>query len=164
MPQLDVASYAPQLVWLAITFVLLYVLMARVALPRIGEILEERRKRREDNLAKAEAFQKEAEQVAEAYEAALAKSRTTAHARIAEAAEAAKRQAEAEVARLDESLRRRTEEAETAIADARRKALADAAAIAAEAARLAAIKVAGLDIDGAAAKDAAEAAMKARAQ
>ncbi len=163
MPQLDVASYAPQLVWLAISFVLLYLLMARVALPRIGDVLEGRRKRREDNLAKAEGFQREAEQVAESYEAALARSRDSAHTKVAEAVEAAKRRAEVEVARFDAELRTRTEEAEAAIARARAGALADAAAIAAEAARLAAEKVAGLHVDEDEAREAAEAARRARA-
>lgn len=164
MPQLDVASYAPQLFWLAVTFVLLYVLMARVALPRIGDVIEERRKRREDNLAKAESSQREAEQVSEAYEAALAQSRADAHARIAEATDAARKQAEAEVARFDAGLREKTEAAERAIAAAKETALADATGIAAEIAQLATDKVAGLSIDAATARDAAEAAMKARAQ
>lgn len=163
LPQLNVATYAPQLVWLAISFAVLYLLMSRIALPRISDVLEERRKRREDNLARAEELEKEAEGVSQAYETQLATSRSDAHARIAAAGEAAKEHAEAEIARLDAELREKIQSAEAAIAEARQSALADAAAIAAEAARLAAEKVAGLSVDEAAARAAADEARKARA-
>ena len=43
LPQLNPADFAPQLVWLAVTFVVLYLILSRVTLPRIGEVIEERR-------------------------------------------------------------------------------------------------------------------------
>ncbi|HHI81664.1 MAG TPA: F0F1 ATP synthase subunit B', partial [Rhizobiales bacterium] len=42
MPQLDTSTFMPQLVWLAITFFVLYVIMTRLALPRIGGAIEQR--------------------------------------------------------------------------------------------------------------------------
>ena len=52
-PPFDKSTFSWQLLWLSVIFVLLYVLMARVALPRIASILQERRKRVDDDLAEA---------------------------------------------------------------------------------------------------------------
>jgi F-type H+-transporting ATPase subunit b len=161
MPQLDVASYLPQLVWLAITFALLYLLMAKLALPRIADVLEERSKRRQDNLARAEQLQAEAEAAAEAYENVLGEARSAAHERLIQSAEAAKARNEDAIHALDQRLGGEIATAETAITAARDTALNEATAIAAEAARLATDKIAGLKVDAAAAGAAAEAARKA---
>jgi F-type H+-transporting ATPase subunit b len=45
MPQLDFSTFSPQLIWLVITFLGLYLLMSRVALPRIGGVIEQRQSR-----------------------------------------------------------------------------------------------------------------------
>jgi F-type H+-transporting ATPase subunit b len=48
-PPFDATTFASQLLWLTLTFVALYLLMARVALPRVGAIIESRRQRVSDD-------------------------------------------------------------------------------------------------------------------
>ncbi|MDH3240488.1 MAG: hypothetical protein OEO83_07465 [Alphaproteobacteria bacterium] len=163
MPQLDVASYLPQVVWLAITFAVLYLLMAKLALPRISDVLEERSERRQDNLAKAEELQAEAETAAQAYEKVLADARGAAHERVLKSAEDAKARTEAAIHALDERLAGEVNTAEAAINEARTAALKDATAIAGEAARLAVERLAGIQVEAAAAEAAARTAQEARA-
>src|ERR1700761_8788565 len=99
MPQFDVATYVPQLVWLAISFFVLYLLMSRIGLPRVGAAIEARRRRREEDLEHAAQLRREAEAVVAAYERARAGAREQAQATIREtterlAAAAAERQRE----------------------------------------------------------------------
>lgn len=124
MPQFDPSTFASQIFWLAIIFAALYVLMARVALPRIAEVLEERSERIADDLERAESLKKEADAVIEQYEAALAKARGEASSVLAQAAQeiaevSAKRQAE-----FSAELGRKTDEAEARIAKAKDEAKA----------------------------------------
>ena len=101
MPQLDPASFAPQLVWLFISFVALYFLLGRFALPKIGGVIKARQDRLDDDLSQAETFRQEAEQAMADYETALAEARSKAaeiiqEVRDATAAELAKQEAELE--------------------------------------------------------------------
>ncbi|MDP1626754.1 MULTISPECIES: F0F1 ATP synthase subunit B' [Alphaproteobacteria] len=79
MPQLEFHTFVPQLVWLVIVFAYLYVMMSRVALPRVATVLEERRDRIADDLDQAAQFQRQTEEAIEAYEKALAEARAKAH-------------------------------------------------------------------------------------
>ena len=54
MPQLDVTTFAPQLIWLTITFAAMFLIMWKIAVPKISDALETRQMRLEDNLQKAE--------------------------------------------------------------------------------------------------------------
>ena len=60
LPQLDLTTYSSQVFWLIVSFVVLYFLVAKLAMPRIAEVLEERQERIEDDLDKAETLKKEA--------------------------------------------------------------------------------------------------------
>ena len=86
MPQLDISAFAPQIIWLIITFLILYILMSKIALPRIGNILEQRQARIDDNLEMAQNLRKESNAHAESYEKTIEEAREQARKTIQETA------------------------------------------------------------------------------
>jgi F-type H+-transporting ATPase subunit b len=133
-PPFDPATYASQLVWLALSFGLLYLLVSRVALPRIGAILENRSNRIAADLAEAGRLKSESEAAVAAYEQALAEARQNAHAIAQKARDAVKSEIEAHRAGIEADLQKKLEAAEERIAEVTRRALAEVDAIAREAA------------------------------
>nr|WP_234051689.1 MULTISPECIES: F0F1 ATP synthase subunit B [unclassified Xanthobacter] len=79
-PPFDATTFPSQLLWLAITFGILYLLMSRVTLPRIGRILEERHDRIADDLEEANKHKAESHAAQTAYEKALTEARAKANA------------------------------------------------------------------------------------
>ena len=149
MPQLDISTFTPQLVWLAIWFVVLYLLMARLALPRIGAAIEARQQRREGDLARAAQLKAEAEAAGAAYQKALAEARVQAQATIKEtsdrlAADAAERQRA-----LAATLAEQIAAAEHRIAAAKEQALAEVRGIAVDVGRSIVEKLTGAAPDAA---------------
>src|SRR5437764_12174028 len=80
-------TFASQMVWLVITFVALYLVISRIAVPRISGILEQRTKRVEGDFAEAQRAKSESEAALAAYEKALADARPRAQAIRAETRE-----------------------------------------------------------------------------
>jgi len=132
MPQLNPLDWAPQLIWLAITFGILYLLMKWVALPRIGSVLDMRRDRIAGDLESAERLRRETEEAIAAYEQALAEAKSKAHAIAQEARNKLKDEVAAERAGLDRELAAKATEAEARIHEAKTAALKDVNAVAAE--------------------------------
>jgi len=79
-PPFQKDTFASQLVWLAITFVALYLLISRIAVPRIGGIIEDRARRIEGDFAEAQKLRDESEAALVAYEKALSEARNRAQA------------------------------------------------------------------------------------
>ncbi len=143
MPQLDFSTFLPQLFWLAVTFLVLYVLMKVVALPQVGRAIEARRRQLDDDLAQAGQMKAEAEAVLTAYEKSLAEARAQAQAVLREtgerlAAEAAERQR-----RLAAELAEQIAAAEGQIAAAKEQAIGEVRGVAVEVARAVAEKLTG---------------------
>jgi F-type H+-transporting ATPase subunit b len=132
MPQLDYHTFVPQLVWLAITFVILYVLMSTVALPKVKAAIEGRRHHLDGDLRRAAALKDEAEATLAAYQKTLADARADAQEALRQtgeklAAEAAERQRQ-----LSATLAEQIAAAEARIAASKEQALGDIRGIAAE--------------------------------
>ena len=133
-PPFDSTTFASQLVWLALIFGALYLLMARIALPRIGSILEARRQRIADDLAQAGQFGAKSKAVLTAHEQALGDARGRAQTLESEARQSASAASEARRKELDASLNKRIAEAEKSIDASRAAAMSNVRGIASEAA------------------------------
>lgn len=133
-PPFNSATFPSQLLWLTVAFVFLYVVSAKLLLPRVASILEARRQRIEDDLAEAQRLKTESDAALAAYEQALADARSRAQAVAHQRRE--RQNAEAEAARkaLEQSLHGKLAEAEAAISNAKSAAMANVRAIASEAA------------------------------
>ncbi len=132
MPQLVPEDWAPQLVWLVLTFGLLYLLMVYVALPRIGSVIEKRASHLAGDLAKAEQLHRETAEAIAAYEQALAEAKQKAHAIVEEGRTKLKAETDAERAKLDQELAKKSAEAERRIEEAKTSAMKDLNTIAAD--------------------------------
>lgn len=115
MPQLNFLDFGPQLFWLALTFVVLYLLMSRVALPRVGNILGERKGRIEADLAAARTLREETDKAIADYEKALADAKARAQQIGREAREEMAAEIERQRAEVDRQINEKLADAEKSI-------------------------------------------------
>lgn len=133
-PPMDTSTFPSQLFWLVIFFAALYLLMSRVALPRMAKILDARAGRIEGDLAKAQKLKDETEAAVQAYEKALADARGKAQSIAAETRATMTTEMDAERSAVEKTLSAKVATAETAIAAAKAKAMKDIGGVAADAA------------------------------
>ena len=116
MPQLDFANplTTSQVVWGAIIFVVLYVLLSRIGLPKVGEVIEERARHIAADLETAQASKARSDEAAKEVAEATARARAEAQAAINAALDAAKQEAAARIAALNQRLEQQLQEAESA--------------------------------------------------
>jgi F-type H+-transporting ATPase subunit b len=163
MPQLDISTFTPQLVWLAIWFVVLYLLMAKLALPRIARAMEARRRRREDDLARAAQLKAEADEASAAYQKTLAEARAQAQATIKEASDRLAADAAQQQRALAATLAEQIEAAERRIAATKEQALAEVRGIAVDVGRSIVEKLTGAVPDAAKMAAAVDSSLSGRA-
>ncbi|GHF31043.1 ATP synthase subunit b [Kordiimonas sediminis] len=145
LPQLDFTTFEEQIVWLFLSFIVLLVIVSKVALPRVTKVLEEREERIAGDLDKAETQRRDADETKAAYEASLATARAEAQAVMAEAkAQIQKDMAKAQ-SELDAKLNAEAANAEAAIRAAKDKALEGLGDMAKDITRDLAEKLAGVD-------------------
>ena len=131
-PPMDATTFPSQIFWLVIFFALLYLLMSKLALPKMAAVLANRHKAIEGDLAKATALKNETQAAVEAYEKALADARAKAQGIAAETRAKMNAEMEAERAALDKTLAAKTADAESKIATAKAQAMKDVGEVAAE--------------------------------
>ena len=117
MPQLEqIATFPSQVFWLVTSFLVLFVIMWRIAVPKITDALEARQKRIDNNLERAAELKKEAEAAIETYEKSLAKAHSDAENVIAKANSSLAKMISSREAELSDKLQSKIAESEASIA------------------------------------------------
>lgn len=119
MPQLDFSTFPNQIFWLIVTLVVIYLVLSRIALPRIGAVLAERSGTITNDIAAAEELKQKAVEAEAAYEQALADARAQAGAIITEAKADIQAELDVELKKADKKIAAKSAESEAAIAEIR---------------------------------------------
>jgi F-type H+-transporting ATPase subunit b len=159
-PPFQKDTFASQLVSLLVAFVALYLIVSRIALPRVGSLLDERQNAIEGDLAAAQKLKDDSDAALKAYESELAAARSRAQAIGSKTREKLNATSEAERKTLEERLSVKLAEAEKTIASTREAAMSNVRGIAAEAAAAIVQRLTGVLPDGASVNSAVDASLK----
>ena len=144
----------------SIAFVALYLIVSRIALPRVGGMIDARQNAIEGDLAAAQKLKDESDAALKAYESELAAARSRAQAISNETREKLNAAAEAERKALEEKLTAKLADAEKTIAATRTRAMSNVRGIAADAAGAIVQRLAGVAPDGKTVNSAVDASLK----
>jgi F-type H+-transporting ATPase subunit b len=159
-PPFQKDTFPSQLVSLLIAFVALYLIVSRIALPRVGKTIEDRQAAIEGDLAEAQKLKDASDGALKAYESDLAAARSRAQAISAETREKLNAAAEAERKTLEEKLAVKLAEAEKSIASTRAAAMGNVRGIAAEAASAIVQRLTGILPEGKSVDSAVDSSLK----
>jgi F-type H+-transporting ATPase subunit b len=134
MPQFEVVNFAPQFVWLVITFAILYFGIVQLTVPKIGRVIGEREQTVSGDIQSAEAAKAEADRIEGDYAASVAAAREQAREALNAARGRATKALEQRLAAANEEVERKQGAAQAQLDTARTKALAEIETVAAEAA------------------------------
>ena len=160
MPQFDPSSFASQLFWLLVMFVALYWIIARIAVPRIGEVLEQRARVIQDDLDRAQALKTEIDRAVAAYDKAMADARGQAYEHMKAMQADMKAIADQRTAGVTAEVTSQITAAEARINAAKTAAMESIKSVAGETARDVVAKLTGLSPDAGAVDAAVATALK----
>jgi F-type H+-transporting ATPase subunit b len=159
-PPFQKDTFASQLVSLLIAFVALYLIVSRIALPRVGGVIDARANTIEGDLADAQKLKDESDGALKAYESELAAARSRAQAIGAETREKLNAASEAERKSLEGKLSVKLADAEKTIASTREAAMSNVRGIAADAAAAIVQRLSGVAPDAQSVNSAVDASLK----
>jgi F-type H+-transporting ATPase subunit b len=159
-PPFEKDTFASQLVSLLIAFVALYLIVSRIALPRVGSVIDARQNAIDGDLSEAQKLKDASDDALKAYESELAAARSRAQAISSETREKLNAASEAERKTLEESLSVKLADAEKTIASTRETAMGNVRGIAADAAAAIVQQLTGVLPDGKAVDSAVDASLK----
>ena len=134
MPQFDFANFLPQMVWLAIFFVILYFGIVRLTLPKVGRVMQAREDQVAGDIATAEQAKAQADRMAADYDAGVASAQEAARARLGDARASAAAALEAKLKKSNDALATKSAKAQASLDTARDAAFGQIESVAADAA------------------------------
>ena len=130
MPQLDFSTWPNQIFWLLVTLVVIYLVLSRIALPRIGAVLADRKSTITNDLAAADELKQKAVEAEKAYNDALSSARSEAAKIVAAAKAEIQKDLDAATAKADAEISAKAAESEKTILAIRDGAAAAVAEVA----------------------------------
>ena len=159
-PPFEKSTFASQLVSIVIAFVALYLIVSRIALPRVGSVIDARQNAIDGDLAAAQRLKDESDSALKSYESELAAARARAQAISTETRDKLNAASEAERKTLEEQLSLKLADAEKTIASTRESAMSNVRGIAADAAAAIVQRLTGMAPDGKSVDSAVDASLK----
>ncbi|WP_299025444.1 F0F1 ATP synthase subunit B' [uncultured Sulfitobacter sp.] len=135
MPQLDFSTWGNQIFWLVLALIAIYLILSRVALPRIAAVLAERQGTISNDIAAAEDLKAKAVEAEAAYDKALVDARAEAQRIIAQAKADMQADLDKAIASADDQIAAKAAESEKAISEIRAGAVESVKAVAKDTAK-----------------------------
>ncbi|QRZ15327.1 F0F1 ATP synthase subunit B' [Paracoccus methylovorus] len=132
MPQLDFTTFGNQIFWLLVILAVIYWVLSRIALPRIGGVISDRQGAITGDLMAAEEFKQKAKEAEAAYDKALLDARAEAQKIVAANKAEIQKELDAAIAHADAEIAARSAESEKRIGEVRASAIEDARSVARE--------------------------------
>ena len=146
MPQLNPEFFVSQLFWLVVTFSFLLVFLWRISLPRIGNVLEKRERKINEDLTIAKELQTEAEKIQDHIEKQLKQARDDASEMIKSSSVSFQNKTNLELTKLDKELDSKIDQSAKAIEKSKNESVSQIQAQINEITRLTLSKVATFNV------------------